>query len=169
MTAATETPAAPPHAGRVLPTILLAGLAGGAVDFVYASTKGVLTGQGFARVWQGVASGWMSRETAIQGGATTAGLGLVTHFGIATAMAGTYVLAARRIPAVRERPWASSIAYGVGLYGVMYHLVLPLRWPTLFPRWKSPDSALDVAAHIGVAAAITWVVLRAARPPLGKH
>src|SRR5690606_1142897 len=65
-----------------LTRIVAAGLAGGAVDFVYASTMGVLAGRGVARVWQGVAAGWLG-EPAFEGGAATAPLGIVTHFAIA--------------------------------------------------------------------------------------
>jgi hypothetical protein len=169
MTTAAQTSPAPPRARRDVTTILLAGLAGGALDFAYASAKGAVTGQGVARVWQGVASGWLGRATAIEGGTATAALGVATHFGIATVMAAAYVAGVRRLPLARRRPWSVATAYGLGLYGVMYHIVLPLRWPGAFPRWKNPESTLDVLAHVGVALAFAGVAARAEGPRLGKH
>jgi hypothetical protein len=148
-----------------LTRIVTAGLAGGAVDFVYASTMGVLGGQGVARVWEGVAAGWLGRP-AFSGGAATAPLGIVTHFGIAIVMAAAYALAAARF-GILYRRWALfAPLYGVVLYGVMYRVVLPLRWPGA-GAWRGPESLLDVAAHIGVAVVAVFVLSR--RAPLREH
>jgi hypothetical protein len=146
----------------LLARIVTAGLAGGAVDFVYASSVGAMAGRSFVRVWQGVAGGWLGKA-ALDGGVASFVLGVLTHFGIATAMAAAYVLLARRIPIVVQRPLATAPVYGLILYGVMYHLVLPMRWPEVFPRWKGPESMLDVLAHVGVALAIAWVASRPAK------
>ena len=148
-----------------LTRIVAAGLAGGAVDFVYASTLGVLAGRGVARVWQGVAAGWLG-EPAFEGGAATAPLGIVTHFAIAVAMAAAYALAAARF-GILYRRWALfAPLYGLVLYGVMYRVVLPLRWPGA-GAWRGPESLLDVAAHIGVAVVAVFVLRRAS--PLTEH
>jgi hypothetical protein len=148
-----------------LTRIVAAGLAGGAVDFVYASTMGVLAGRGVARVWQGVAAGWLG-EPAFEGGAATAPLGIVTHFAIAVAMAAAYALAAARF-GIFYRRWALfAPLYGLVLYGVMYRVVLPLRWPGA-GAWRGPESLLDVAAHIGMAVVAVFVLRRAS--PLTEH
>jgi hypothetical protein len=142
-----------------LSRILLAGLAGGAVDFVYPTAMAVLKGRSPLSPWHGVASGWIG-PVARDGGLATAALGAITHFGIAICMAAAYVLAARRVPVVAQRPWATAPVYGLILYGVMNLVVLPLRWPEAFPRWNGVTSILDILAHVGVALAIVAVVAR---------
>jgi hypothetical protein len=137
--------------------IAAAGLAGGAVDLAYATVVGATLGRSFQQVWQGVASGWLGRAAYGQGWASTL-LGLLTHFGIATVMAGTFFLAARRGPVLRRRPLLGGAVYGLGLYAVMYGLVLPLRWPGVFPRWDGVRSATDVLAHVGVGVAIAFML-----------
>jgi hypothetical protein len=159
MTVAATT--APPSA--VLARIARAGLAGGAVDFVYAGVVGATLGRGVQQVWQGVAAGWLG-PAARQMGWASAALGVVTHFGIATAMAGAYALAAGRAPVLHRRPWLSGTLYGLVLYGVMYRVVLPLRWPETFPRWDGVRSGADVLAHVGVGLAIAYTLRPVAGP-----
>lgn len=161
MTSVAAGPDPAPLPGR---SIAAAALAGGLVDLVYASAVGALDGRGVLKVWQGVASGWVGRAAGDHGWASAA-LGIATHFGIATAMAGTYAVAAARLPILRRRPLACGAVYGLGLYGVMYGLVLPLRWPGAFPKWEGARSAADMAAHVGVGLAIAWAVSRTAPKP----
>lgn len=137
-------------------TIVMGGLAGAGIDGIYASIMGIVRGIGIMRVWQGVAGGWIG-GSARDGGLVTAALGFATHIGIALAMATVYVLALRRIALLRTWRWSAAAVYGLGLYGVMYLLVLPLRWPGIFPRWDGLFSATDVAAHMAVALAIATV------------
>lgn len=138
-------------------TIMLAGLAGASVDGIYASIMGIVRGTGVTRVWQSVAGGWIG-GAARDGGLSTAALGVATHIGIAVAMAAVYVLALRRVALLRTWRWPAAAAYGLGLYGAMYLLVLPLRWPAIFPRWDGLFSLTDIAAHIGLALAVAAVV-----------
>jgi hypothetical protein len=161
MTAATASaPPSSPTRAR-LARIVVAGLAGAAVDFAYATTVGLIDGRGPVKVWQGVASGWLGKA-ARDGGLASAGLGLVTHVGIAVCMAGAYALAATRLPILYRRPLAMGALYGLMLYVVMYRVVLPLRWPAVFPRWDSAKSLLDIVAHVGVGLAIAFVLSRRA-------
>ncbi len=141
--------------------IAMAGVAGAAVDFLYASGMGALGGRGIVQVWQGVAGGWLGRAAG-EGGLATMALGLLTHVGIATAMAGTYALAAMRLPVLYRRPVMMGALYGIPLYLAMYRLVLPLRWPAVFPRWDGVRSVGDIAAHVGVGLAIALVLSRTA-------
>ncbi|MBP7334520.1 hypothetical protein [Niveispirillum sp.] len=142
---------------RTAVTIILAGLAGAAVDGAYASLMGLIRGIGVMRVWQSVAGGWIG-AAAREGGIATALLGFATHIGIALVMAAVFMLALSRIGLLRRRRWQAAIAYGLGLYLVMYLLVLPLRWPGIFPRWDGLFSIADIAAHIGVALAIAAII-----------
>jgi uncharacterized membrane protein YagU involved in acid resistance len=153
--------AASPSRGRTVP-VVVAGLAGGAVDVVYASLVQVVLGRPIARAWQGVASGWLGGE-AMNGGAATVVLGLVTHFGIAISMAAVFALAASRLRVLYRRPLLAGVIYGLGLYVVMYRIVLPLRFPSIFPRWDGVRSITDILAHIGVALGIALVLSRSER------
>jgi hypothetical protein len=158
MTATAASPIASQSGRDTLPLIVVAGLAGGAVDLVYASSMALANGNPITRPWLSVASGWIGREAG-QGGAGVVALGLATHFGIATCMAAAYVLLARRIPVVVARPYATALIYGLILYAVMYLGVLPLRFG-VFPKWHDGKALLDVGAHIGVALAIAWSTVR---------
>lgn len=158
MTAAADPVPAPSPQLAPLPRILLAGLAGGAVDFVYACVVGAAKGRSIEQVWQGVASGWLGKAAA-EGGWPTSMLGMATHFGIATAMALTYAVGARLLPVLYRRWLACGLAYGFILYGVMYGLVLPTRFGRPW-HWAGVLSATDIASHIGVALAIAWVLSR---------
>lgn len=144
------------------PDVVKAALAGALLDFIYPNIVGALHGRTVMQVWQGVASGWLGKAASRMGW-TSAGLGLVTHLGIATAMAATYALAALRLPVLLARPWLCGAIYGLGLYGVMYRIVLPLRFPTAFPRWDGLQSVCDIAIHIGVGLLIALILARAAR------
>ena len=165
MTAATASaPSGSPTRG-LFSRVVVAGLAGAAVDFVYATTLGLVDGRGPVKVWQGVAGGWLGKA-ARDGGLASAGLGLATHVGIAACMAAAYALAATRLPILYRRPLLMGALYGLPLYGVMYRIVLPLRWPGVFPRWDGMKSVLDVLAHVGVGLAIAFVLSR--RQPLAS-
>ncbi|WP_309087633.1 hypothetical protein [Phenylobacterium sp.] len=158
MTVSTAASLHPPKSRQAaLASVALAGLAGGAVDFVYAGAIGLATGRTVERVWQSVAAAVIGKP-AFSMGWTSATLGIVIHLAIATAMAAAFAIAAGRLPALYRRPWTSGAVYGLGLYAVMYGVVLPLRWPTVFPRWDGLTSVFDVLAHIGVGLAIVFVL-----------
>lgn len=164
----TAVAGAPRPLGRSLITrIILAGLAGGAVDGVYASCVGLIHGRTVVKVWQGVAGGWLGKEAG-QGGLATAALGLATHFGIAICMAATFALVASRVRLLYQRPLIAGAGYGLGLYVVMYRIVLPLRWPAIFPKWDGVQSFTDIASHMGVGLAIAWVLSTAARAAVNR-
>lgn len=165
MTAATAL--APPSHRTLAQAVIVAGLAGGAVDFVYANGVALAHGRSMLRPWQGVASGWIGKA-ASEGGLAAAGLGVVTHFGIALCMAAAFALVAARVRPLHERPLAAGALYGLVLYGVMYRIVLPLRFPQVFPRWDGVQSLTDIAAHIGVGLAIATVLSRFFRAILNR-
>jgi hypothetical protein len=167
MTGAAASVSAPVRR-RFARAILAAGLAGGAIDAVYACVVGLTLGRSVMSVWQGVAGGWLGRDAAVAGGIATALLGLATHFGIAICMAAAFALVAGRVRALYRQPLLAGAAYGLVLYGIMYRIVLPLRWPAVFPRWDGVRSLTDIATHIGVGIAIALVLARAARQPLDR-
>ena len=106
--------------------VLLGGLVAGSFDIIYACTfwylkRGVLP----ARVFQSVASGLLG-DASFTGGWRTAALGLALHYFIATAMAVTYYLFARRWSDLWEKPLVYGPMYGLLLYGIMNYIVVPL-------------------------------------------
>jgi hypothetical protein len=156
---ATAAPAhAPSVRGAVVP-LVAAGLAGGAVDGLYATGLSLIRGGSALRPWQGVASGWIGRA-ARDGGAASAVLGLATHVAIALCMAAAFAAVASRLRVLYQRPLVSGALYGLILYLVMYRIVLPLRWPTVFPKWDGWISVADIASHVGVGLAIATVLSR---------
>jgi hypothetical protein len=156
---ATASPPVPLSAGFT--RILFAGVAGGAVDFIYASVLGEVRGRGIQKVWQGVASGWIGKAAG-DGGWATAALGMVTHFGIALVMAATYALAATRLPALYRRPVVCGVLYGFVLYAVMYGIVLPTRFGRPY-HWNGVISVLDLASHVATALVMALVLSRSRR------
>ena len=156
---ATAAPAGSPHVRGVFLPLVTAGLAGGAVDAVYATGLSLIRGGSALRPWQSVASGWIGKA-ARDGGATSAGLGLFTHFAIALSMAAALAAVAARMKVLYQRPLLAGALYGLILYLVMYRIVLPLRWPTIFPRWDGWISVTDIASHVGVGLAIATVLSR---------
>jgi len=106
--------------------VLLGGLVAGSFDITYACTfwylkRGVLP----SRVFQSVASGLLG-DASFTGGWRTAALGLALHYFIATSMAVTYYLFARRWSDLWEKPFVYGPLYGVLLYGIMNYIVVPL-------------------------------------------
>ena len=146
-----------------LDRLLLATLAGGTLDITYACVVSYFRGRTPTAVLQSVASGWQGAD-AYQGGAGSALLGLVTHYGIMTAMVATFGVVAMRVPVLIHKPWLSGPVYGLALYAVMYGIVLPLRFPDVFPRLNGWITVSDIIVHMGVGLIIALVFSRTRRP-----
>ncbi|MGE3273913.1 MAG: hypothetical protein AB7O67_02295 [Vicinamibacterales bacterium] len=149
--------------------VLAGGMVAGTLDILYAWVFWWLrAGLPFQRILQSVAAGLLGPGSA-RGGAPTAALGLVLHFGIATTMAGVYFVAARRWPVLARQPLRFGAVYGLGLYVVMNHVVVPLSAAgpgSADPLWV----ALSVAIHMGcigipIAVATHCAVRAPAGPP----
>ncbi len=105
-------------------------LVGGLVAGILDAADGVVAlylaaGMDPIQVLQYIASGLLG-SASFRGGMATAGLGAALHFFIAFVAAAVYVLASRRVAALRQRPILCGAAYGVGVYLFMNFLVLPL-------------------------------------------
>ena len=127
--------------------VLAGGLVAGTLDIVYACTFWALkAGVPARRILQSVAAGLLGRAS-FDGGAATAALGLALHFLIATSMSAAYYLVARRWPLLWRRPILCGAAYGLLLYGIMNHIVVPLS--AAGPGSKDPLwIALSIAVHV---------------------
>jgi hypothetical protein len=105
-------------------------LGGGAVaatlDILYAWWFWRLkAGISMQRILQSVAAGVLGRSS-FDGGTSTATLGLVLHYFIASVMSVGYYLATDRWPLLVERPVLCGARYGLLLYAVMNAIVAPL-------------------------------------------
>lgn len=119
-------------------TVLFGGLTIATVDILWAIGNSALNGKGPVWVFQSVAGGLLGSAT-FEGGAKTALLGMVLHLCIATTVMLTYYLVSRRLRVLVQRPWLCGILYGIGVYGVMYGVVLPLSaFHTSGIHWGAP-------------------------------
>ena len=127
--------------------VLAGGLLAGALDITYACVFwAVKAGVSPERIFQSVAAGLLGKAS-FEGGSATAALGLALHFFIATSMAVTYYLVARRWPLLWQRAVPSGLLYGLFLYAFMNFVVVPLsaagRGGAKDPLWI----AMSVAVH----------------------
>jgi uncharacterized membrane protein YagU involved in acid resistance len=141
-------------------TILLAGVAAAAVDAAYFTAKSLLENVGPFQVLKGIAGFWLG-PAASTGGLSSAALGAATHLGLAIIMAAGFVIICRFVPKLRGSLIKMGAAYGLLLYAIMYGIVLPLRWPQVFPSFNGWTSIFDVIVHVVVGVAIAAVALSA--------
>jgi uncharacterized membrane protein YagU involved in acid resistance len=105
--------------------VLNGGLLIAAADFVFFS--GYWWPQGVTpwRIFQGIAVGVLGKAS-YDGGAASVVLGAALHVLIATLFVLAYTLAARRLPALIERPALCGPLYGFATYVAMNYVVMPL-------------------------------------------
>ncbi len=129
--------------------VLLGGLTAGALDLIYICSLWAFRGVSPVRILQAIAAGWLGRDEAITGGYASALLGLASHFSITVAMAFAYGVAALRIPALIHHPYRYGTLYGLLLYAVMTHVIVPLSAAGTghAPAWQWINLA-HIAAHM---------------------
>lgn len=71
---------------------------------------------------------------AFRGGAATAALGVLLHFGIALGVVAVYYAASGRLPRLRRQPLLYGPLYGLLVYAVMTLIVVPLSAAPDGPR-----------------------------------
>jgi hypothetical protein len=118
----------------------------GLLDIAAAALLAARAGRKPAAMLRGVASGPF--PAALHWGQKGAALGLVVHFAIMAVMATGFMLAWKSLRIVRRRPLVAGALYGVCLWGVMYWLVLPQRWPSLYPDRHPVHIATQLLCHI---------------------
>jgi hypothetical protein len=106
----------------LLNAIVLAGLVAGTVDIGAASLIGMANP---LSVMRAIASGLLGKA-AFHGGVPAALLGLLLQWAMAMIIAGIYMLATARLPALRRRWVSTGLIAGVVIYFVMVYGVLPL-------------------------------------------
>ena len=136
-------------------TIAWATLVAGTFDILSAFLWSALQGGTPIRVLNAVASGPFGRQFS---GLTGAGVGLVVHYALMTVMAAVIVIAMTRWRLLRRRAWIVGLAYGLAIYGVMYWIVLPMRWPGVFPQTGLVEVITALISHllcVGLPLALT--------------
>ena len=88
----------------------------------------------------------------------TAGLGLAIHFFIAFVVVSIFYLASRKVAFLIKRPFVSGVFYGIGVYVVMYWIVLPAAFSTF--RHRPSNELLELAIHICLIGLPTAFIVR---------
>ncbi|WP_342250097.1 hypothetical protein [Sphingomonas sp. OTU376] len=126
--------------------ILVATLVAGTLDIAAAALLAIQAGRTPDKMLRGVASGPF--PDAVHWGLGGAALGLLVHFAIMAVMAAVYILAADRLPVLKAQRLLAGILYGIATWAVMNLVVLPLRWPTVFPHLDLQSVATQLFCHI---------------------
>jgi len=121
------------------------------VDGTFASVQSLTYGSTPVRVFQGVASTLLG-PSALQGGAATAAIGVLMHFGVALAWSAVFLaiyersVSVRRVAGARYGPLKVAALYGPLIWLVMSLAVIPLlvhRPPNITLRW-----AVQLVGHV---------------------
>jgi len=144
--------------------IIIATVIAGTLDILSAFVYAIMASGTPLGVLSGIGSAIVDRD-AFANPYMLPAIGLALHFGIMLVMATVYLLAASYIPLINRLPLLSAIGYGLVLWGVMYWVVLPQRWPTMFPvdpRLDPTGFAEDLFSHIVLVGIPIALVARAA-------
>jgi len=157
----------PTRPSSPLIVILAAGLTAGIFDITYACIFSYLRrGVTPAVVFRSVAAGLLG-PAARDGGLKVAALGLVFHFLIALIWASIFFFASRAVPFLVDHAVISGLIYGLGIYFVMYGLVLRFSaiHSTTYP-WQYPWAVLipNILIHmLGIGLTIALIVRKFSR------
>ncbi len=141
-----------PGPSGTLPAILVGGGMAATFDIVYAFARQAGRGRSPEWVLQSVASGWLG-ERAFIGGIPAALLGLLSHYGILLVAALLYVLAARRLPVLREHSMIAGALFGAAIYLFMNFVVIPLSafpFTLSYPVAKLVEGLIAHAVFVGI-------------------
>ena len=140
-----------------LRTIVTAGFVVGVLDISSAFVIWWQRDVALQRGLQGIAAGLLGAKS-YEGGIATAGMGLALHFFIAFVVVSIFYLMSRRITFLTKQAVVSGVLYGIGVYIVMYWLVLPKAFSTF--RHRSSNELLAVAIHIFLIGVPTALIVR---------
>ncbi|ULU25819.1 DUF1440 domain-containing protein [Dyella terrae] len=137
-------------------------LIAGTLDLLSAVTYALLEGKNPLAIPVGIASAiWPG---AIKAGAPALVVGVLLHFIIMFVMVAVFLATARKIPWLTAKPFASGVLYGLLLWAVMNLIVLPLRWPSLFPHITALSFGEQIFSHtVLVGLPIAWMASRATK------
>jgi hypothetical protein len=142
---------------RAVRAIASTGLIVGVLDILSAFVIWWQRGVALQRGLQGITAGLLGAKS-YEGGMATAVLGLVIHFFIAFVVVSILYLASRKVRFLTTQPVFSGILYGIGVYLVMYWIVLPSVFPTF--RHRLSNELIELAIHICLIGLPTAFLLR---------
>ena len=129
----------------------------GTLDIAMASIDALSKGGTATGMLGGVASGpfpgaseWTAAPIA----------GLVVHFVIMAVIATVFIVARDRIALLRAYPISSAALYGLGVWLVMYGVVLHQRFGIPFPSGKPIEIAKQLFAHVVLVGVPIGVIAR---------
>jgi hypothetical protein len=138
--------------------IVTATVIAGTLDVGMASLEAASSGRPVASMLTTVASGPF--PGAPSWGLVGVILGLVVHYAIMTVMVTVFVQARDRIALIRRHPLLMSAIYGIGLWLVMYGVVLQLRFGVPFPKQDQYAIAKQLFAHVVLVGLTIGLVTR---------
>jgi hypothetical protein len=148
---------------RAFDTVVLGGLTAGVLDIADAFVVTTLSGGTPIRVLHSIASGVLGRA-AYEGGIPAAALGLFLHFFIALSAATVFYVASLKMPWLLRRPVVAGVAFGLCVWAVMYHIVLPITFGRPYATPALPQLLNQLGIHgLGVGLPIALFAARSAR------
>jgi len=142
---------------RALCTIVTAGLVVGVLDISSAFAIWWQRGVAIQRGLQGIAAGLLGTKS-YEGGFVTASLGFAIHFFVAFVVVSIFYLTSRKIRFLTKRPFVSGVFFGIGVYMVMYWIVLPTAFPMF--RHRLSNEVLELVIHICLIGLPTALIVR---------
>jgi uncharacterized membrane protein YagU involved in acid resistance len=128
----------------VLRPILLGGFIAGTIDIGAACA---INSVGPIIILQAIASGVLGKASFAEGSGAAA-LGLVLQWAMSLLIAAIFVVASRRMPALRRRWVGAGLAYGVVILVVMNYVVVPLSAIHRFPHFALVHFLGDLLAML---------------------
>lgn len=146
------------HRSIIKPSIIATILCG-TLDILLAMGLTLMRGRHIGDMLRFVASGPFPDATAM--GRSGAILGLGVHYSLMAIMVAVFLIAARQIPRIVDKPVLSGVAYGLLTYVVLDLIVVPLRFPAAWP--PAPLSiGTQLFAHIVLVGIPTALIARRA-------
>lgn len=142
---------------RPVRAIVTAGVVVGILDISSAFVIWWQRGVALQRGLQGIAAGLLGMKS-YTGGVATVGLGLALHFFVAFVVVSIFYLASRKLRLLTKRPFISGVFYGIGVYIVMYWIVLPTAFSTF--RHRLVNELIELAIHICLIGLPTAFIVR---------
>jgi hypothetical protein len=105
-----------------LRVIFLGGFIAGTIDIGAAA---LINAKDVVFILHAIAGGWLGLASFREGW-VSAGLGLLSQWGMSLVIAAIYVAAAARVAILKKFWVAGGLVYGVGIFFVMNYIVVPL-------------------------------------------
>ncbi|MGZ6253153.1 MAG: hypothetical protein ACXWM1_08800 [Candidatus Binataceae bacterium] len=145
---------------RLITTWLLCG----SLDIAFAIVATLIAGGSIPPMLRGVAAGPFG-DGVQNWGVAGAVAGLVVHFTLMLIMVSVFALLLQRTPLGRLPWFVSGAIYGIGLWLVMYGIVLPARFGTPFPMQGPLKAFVWFLPHVlCVGWPAAWILRPTAKP-----